>query len=255
MDEIDIEIERLRMLPDSCAVVLPTQFSKINYHRPRSTDDFRFCIIDENEYEEVLNIGRLAIGHVLLPITAFIPGLKMTYCNKCWKLGHTQHQCKVGPCCRLCLDQWDYNHKCLKSVLCAQCEGPHASLSMECPVVVNYRRTLKEEVDNKGGTCNFGKLDYPALNLKQTNKPRLAWVDGQTAPSDLQKFQGTDQLGELVTQVKMVLDSTRRMELKLDNQVMQMDLLGKKSCMNKQAIFVLANIMQQMINASLEKKN
>ncbi|CAF4187437.1 unnamed protein product, partial [Rotaria sordida] len=66
------------VLPDSCAVVLryvPTdlprefviqeilksiksavQFSKINYHRPRSTDDFRFCIIDENEYEEVLSI-------------------------------------------------------------------------------------------------------------------------------------------------------------------------------------------------------
>ncbi|CAF4155118.1 unnamed protein product, partial [Rotaria sordida] len=291
MDKIDIEIERPRMLPDSCAVVLryvptdlpkefviqeilrsiksATQFSKINYHRPRSTDDFRFCIIDENEYEEVLNIGRLAIGHVLLPITAFIPGLKMTYCNKCWKLGHTQHRCKVGSRCRLYLDQWNYNHKCLKSVLCAQCQGPHASLNMECPVVVNYRRTLKEEVNNavkdgwlyqikvdtKGGTCDFGELDYPALNLKQTNKPRLAWVDGQTAPSNLQKFQGTDQLGELVTQVKMVLDSTRRMELKLDNQVMQMDLLEKKSCMNKQAIFVLANIMQQMINASLEKKN
>ncbi|CAF1543622.1 unnamed protein product, partial [Rotaria sordida] len=293
MNKMDIEIERPRVLPDSCAVVLryvPTdlprefviqeilksiksavQFSKINYHRPRATDDFRFCIIDENEYEEVLSIGRLAIGHVLLPITAFIPGLKMTYCNNCWELGHTRYQCKVGPRCRKCLDSWNYNHTCQKAVVCAQCQGPHASLSTECPVVLHYRRTLKEEVnnavkdgwlnqgkvDNKGGACNVGggELDYPALNLKPTNKPRLAWVEVQAASSNLQNFQGIDQLGELATQMKLVLDSTRRMELKLDNQVMQMDLLEKKSCINNQAIFVLANIMQQMINASLEKKN
>ncbi|CAF2928060.1 unnamed protein product [Rotaria sp. Silwood2] len=80
MDKIDIEIERPRALPDSCAVVIryvpadlprefviqeisrsiksAIQFSKINYHCPRSTDDLRFCITDENEYEEVLSIGR-----------------------------------------------------------------------------------------------------------------------------------------------------------------------------------------------------
>ncbi|CAF3857364.1 unnamed protein product [Rotaria sp. Silwood1] len=291
MNKIDIEIERPRALPDSCAVVLryvPTdlprefvtqeisksikpaiQFSKINYHRPRATDDFRFCITDENEYEEVLSIGRLAIGHVLLPITAFIPGLKMTYCNNCWELGHTRHQCKAGPRCRKCLDLWNYNHICQKAVLCAQCQGPHASLSSECPVVLHYRRALKEEVnnavndgwlnqgkvDNKGGICNIGELDYPTPHLKQTNKPRLAWVDGQAAPSNLQNCQGTDQIGEFVTQMKMVVDSIRRMESKLDNQVMQTDLLEKKSGINKQALFVLANIMQQMINASLEKKN
>ncbi|CAF4200869.1 unnamed protein product, partial [Rotaria sordida] len=150
MNKIDIETERPRGLPDSCAVVLryvpadlsrkfviqeisrsiisAIEFAKINYHCPSSTDDFRF-----------------SFGHVLLPITAFIPDLKMTYCNKCWELGHTRYQCKVGPRCRKCLDLWNHNHKCQKSVLCAQCQGPHASLSMECAVVVNYRRTLKEE--------------------------------------------------------------------------------------------------------------
>ncbi|CAF2803086.1 unnamed protein product [Rotaria sp. Silwood2] len=259
MNKIDIEIERPRALPDSCAVVIlyvpadlprefvtqeisrsiksAIQFSKINYH-------------------QVLSIGRLAIGHVILPITAFIPGLKMTYCNNCWELGHTRYQCKVGPCCRKCLDLWNLNHTCQKSVLCAQCQGPHASLSMECPVVLNYRRILKEEVnnavkdgrlnqvkvDNKGGTCDSGELDYPALKPKQTNKPRLAWVGVEAASSNLQHFQGTDHLGELVTQMKMVLESTRKMELKLDNQVMQMDLLEKKSFINKQAIFIVQQI-------------
>ncbi|CAF3391894.1 unnamed protein product [Rotaria sp. Silwood1] len=96
-----------------------------------------------------------------------------------------------------------------------------------------------------GGAMNYGRgaekkssigdLDYPALNLKikQPNKPHSAWTDVQAAPSNLQNFQGTDQLSELVTQMKM----------------------KKKSLINKQAISVLANIMQQMINASLEKKN
>ncbi|CAF2803067.1 unnamed protein product [Rotaria sp. Silwood2] len=237
MNKIDIEVERPRVLPDSCAVVLryvPTdlpkefvtqeisrsiksaiQFSKINYHRPRSTFDFRFCITDENEYEEVLSTGRLAIGHVLLPITALIPGLKMTYCNNCWALGHTRYQCKISPRCRKCLDLWNDNHICQKAVLCAQCQGHHGSLSMECPVVLHYRRTLKEEVNNA--------VKYGWLNpVKVENKG--AWVKEQAAPSNLQNFQGTDQLGELVTQVKMVLEGT-------------------------------PNTMQQMINASLEKKN
>ncbi|CAF2692523.1 unnamed protein product [Rotaria sp. Silwood2] len=172
----------------------------------------------------------------------------MTYCNNCWALGHTRYQCKVGPRCRKCLDLWNLNHTCQKSVLCAQCQGPHASLSMECPVVLNYCRTLKEEVNNavKDGRLNQVKVD---------NKGGASWVGVEAASSNLQNFQGTDHLGELVTQMKMVLESTRRIELKLDNQVMQMDLLEKKSFINKQAIFGLANIMQQMINASLEKKN
>ncbi|CAF4876264.1 unnamed protein product, partial [Rotaria sp. Silwood2] len=69
-------------------------FSKINYHRPRSTNDYRFCVTDENEYDEIISVGRLAIGHILLPVTAFISGLKMTYCTNCWELGHIRPHCK-----------------------------------------------------------------------------------------------------------------------------------------------------------------
>ncbi|CAF4699739.1 unnamed protein product [Rotaria sp. Silwood1] len=252
MNKIDIEIERPRVLPDSCAVVLryvPTDLPREFFIQEISKSIKSAIQFSKINYHQVLNIGRLAIGHVLLPITAFIPVLKMTYCNNCWELGHTRYQCTLGPRCRKCLDPWNHNHTCQKVVLCAQCQGAHASLSTECPVVSHYRRTLKEEVnhavkdgwlnqvkvDHKGGTGSIGDLDYPALNLKikQPNKPRSAWTDVQAAPSNLQNFQGTDQLSELVTQMKM----------------------KKKSLINKQAISVLANIMQQMINASLEKKN
>ena len=121
-----MEVERPPALPDCCALVLryalgdlPNEFvfqeivksiksavslTKINYYRPRSTNDYRFCVTDETEYTEIMHIGRLPIGHVLLPIAAFIPDLKMTYSTNCWELGHNRTQCRLSPRCRKCLD-------------------------------------------------------------------------------------------------------------------------------------------------------
>ncbi|CAF1240231.1 unnamed protein product [Rotaria magnacalcarata] len=186
MDDIDVEIQRPRSLPDCCALVVryapadlsnefvyreinksissASSFSKINYHRPRSTNDYRFCVADANEYEEILKIGRIAIGHLLLPITAFLPGLKLTYCANCWIIGHTKPECKMNPRCRKCLDNWEFNHRCQKPILCAQCEGPHLSTSIECPVVYNYRITLKDQVKK---AINDGLINQPSINQKR----------------------------------------------------------------------------------------
>ncbi|CAF3755707.1 unnamed protein product [Rotaria sp. Silwood1] len=234
MNNIKIEIERPRVLPDCCALVLryvpaelsnefvfkeivkslksTVSFSKINYHHPRSTNDYRFCVTDENEYDEIISIGRLAIGHILLPVTAFITGLKMTYCTNCWELGHIRPHCKVSPRGRKCLDAWDCNHKCQKPVLCAQCQGPHSSLSMDCLVVKDYRNALKDEVDNavkggwlhqvevteKSGIVHREELDFPAL--QQTNVKHAVW--GGVPSSEPQNHFGTNQLSELITQIK-----------------------------------------------------
>jgi hypothetical protein len=45
------------------------------------------------------------------------------------------------------------------------------------------------------------------------------------------------------------------MKTKIDNQVVRMDILDKKSSINKQGIMVLANIMQEAINGILDKRN
>jgi len=45
------------------------------------------------------------------------------------------------------------------------------------------------------------------------------------------------------------------MKIKIDNQVVRMDILDKKSSINKQGIMVLANIMQESINGILDKRN
>jgi hypothetical protein len=289
MDQIKVEIERPRSLPDCCALVVryvpielanefvvkevaksirsSVAFTKMNYNRPRPTNDFRFCVTDPNEYEEILNIGRIAIGHLLLPVTAFLPGLKMTYCTNCWELGHIRSECKVGPRCRKCLETWEYNHKCQKPLLCAQCQGPHSSLSMECLVVKNYRRTLKDEVNNavknglirqvevggKPETVHQMVSDFPTL--KPANGTQQAWGYKSGPLNDAQKPYEKEQLSELKTQINDLLDISRRTEIKIDNQIDKMEMIDKKSSINKQAIMVLVNIMEHTINALLEKKN
>ncbi|CAF3407164.1 unnamed protein product [Rotaria socialis] len=59
---------------------------------------------------------------------------------------HMKPECKMNPRCRKCLDSWELNHHCQKPILCAQCEDPHLSTSIECSVVYNYRITLKDQV-------------------------------------------------------------------------------------------------------------
>lgn len=262
MDQIKVEIERPRSLPDCCALVVryvpielsnefvvkevvksirsSVTFTKMNYHRPRPTNNFRFCVTDPNEYEEILNIGRIAIGHLLLPVTAFLPGLKMTYCTNCWELGHTHSECKAGPRCRKCLETWEYNHKCQKPLLCAQCQGPHSSLSMECLVVKNYRRTLKDEVNNavkhglirqvelggKPETVHQMVSDFPTF--KPANGTKQAWGYKLGPSNGAQKQHEKGQLSELKIQINDLLDISRRTEIKIDNQVDKMEMIDKK---------------------------
>ncbi|CAF3192134.1 unnamed protein product [Rotaria socialis] len=186
MDNIDVEIQQPRSLPDCCTLLVcyapadlsnefvyreitksissAGSYSKINYHRPRSTNDYRFCIADANKYEEILKITSVTIEYLLLQITAFRPGLKLTYCSNYWMIGHTKPECKMNPRCRKCLDNWELAHHCQKPILCAQCESPHLSTSIEYPAVYNYRITLKDQVKR---AINDGLISQPSINQKR----------------------------------------------------------------------------------------
>ena len=291
MNQLQVEIERPRSLPDCCALVVrhvpkdlsnefvfkeitksiksAVTFSKINYYRQRSTNDIRFGVIDINEYQEMLNIGRIAIGHLLLPITTFISGLQMTYCINCWELGHTQQQCKVGPLCRKCLKPWQYDHQCNHPVCCAQCKGPHSSLSIECSVVKSYRQALKEEVNMaiKGGLLceaeindknklsSFHRSTSEFPTIKQTGGLPPTWANQHGSLIKTQNQLGNEKINELIKQVKDAVDITRRLESKMDNQVTKLEVVDKKATINKQSIIMLVNITQQIVNTNLEKKN
>ncbi|CAF1542368.1 unnamed protein product [Adineta steineri] len=62
-------------------------------------------------------------------------------------------------------------------------------------------------------------------------------------------------MDELMIQVKGVLDINRRMETKMDNQILKMETLDKTSSIMRQGILVLTNVMQQMIEAVYGTKN
>ncbi|CAF3266923.1 unnamed protein product [Rotaria sp. Silwood2] len=161
-------------------------------------------------------------------------------------IGHTKAECKINP---------RYS--------------PHLSISIECPVVYNYRITLKDQVKK---AINDGLISQSSINqkreaaryvenvgleTKQINGAKQAW-GRQLKSTDrlqIQPENENDQLGELVCRTKDVLDIIHRMELKMDNQVLKIDMLERRSVLNKESLIDLAKITQQLINITLEKKN
>ncbi|CAF1085791.1 unnamed protein product [Rotaria magnacalcarata] len=175
----------------------------------------------------------------------------------------------MNPRCRKCLDNWEFNHRCQKPILCAQCEGPHLSTSIECPVLYNYRITLKDQVKK---AINDGLISQLTINqkreatryvedgrfeTKQINGTKQAWgrQSKSTDRPQIQHENENDQIGELVCRTKNILDIIRRMELKMDSQVLKIDILEKRSALNKESLIDLAKFIQQLINTTLEKKN
>ena len=124
-------------------------------------------------------------------------------------------------------------------MLCAQCQGPHLSLSMDCQVVKDYWQALKDEVvkaikgdwlhpikANKEASTTDGKaIDSPTFT--QTDATHLAWGEVQRSSSEPQNQHGTKQLSDLVKQINYISDTICRMESKFDNQFLKWKFLMK----------------------------
>ncbi|CAF3287306.1 unnamed protein product, partial [Rotaria sp. Silwood2] len=131
---------------------------RIQYHFQRRTNDFRFVVKDLREYNSTIKLGRISIGNTLCTITPFLTGNRMTFCTRCWCLGHMRDKCELeNPRCRICIEKLisGQTHICLNKARCAQCNGDHQSLSSECEKVVEYRSELKAQVNN---AISAGKL-------------------------------------------------------------------------------------------------
>ena len=124
---INITVIKPKFVPDSFALVVryvPIQYSdeyakeeiernlqsagnvrRIQYRSQRRTHDYRFTVKDLREYDSMLNLGRISIGNTLCTITPFLTGNRMTYCTRCWCLGHMGDKCELQhPRCRIRLD-------------------------------------------------------------------------------------------------------------------------------------------------------
>ncbi|CAF3557295.1 unnamed protein product [Rotaria sp. Silwood2] len=176
---IDIEVIKPKFTPDSFALVVryvpreldeefvvneiqrtiasADRIKRIQYTYQRRSNDYRFDVKDYQEYNSALKFGRIAIGYSWLPITPFFSGNRLTYCTKCWCIGHLRNKCNAAAKCRVCREILTVNasYVCINEPKCGQCNGNHHSLDNQCQVVRDYKRRLKEDVED---AINNGKL-------------------------------------------------------------------------------------------------
>ena len=259
VNNIKITVSKPKFTPDSFALVVryvPLQYDDefvkeeikrnlqsvenirhIQYRFQRRTNDFRFVIKDLDEYNSTLKLGRISIGNTFCTITPFLTGNRMTYCTRCWCLGHMRDKCNGEfSRCRICLDNLinGQTHICSNTVRCAQCDGDHHSLSSECEKVVEYRSNLKEKVEN---ALSAGKLQRlvpqdhvqpTVFRLKQNEFPSLPSLMSCTTPWKQTSVQSavTNKINGIEDTTKILLsinqnildmkDNTRRIDEKLD---------------------------------------
>jgi hypothetical protein len=184
-------------------------FRAIVYPYARSTNDFRFTVSNQNEYNGLLRLGHIGIGNRMRIVTPYRPANKLTYCTKCWKLGHIRNKClHTVQKCRICL--LDYNEKhndiCSKNYQCAQCHQNHYSLDADCQLIQQYRGNLNRAVRQatvdgvikvmttepskipNDGPYRFNNQSFPPTTALTTRQvpPQPAWkITTQLAPAQL----------------------------------------------------------------------
>lgn len=106
-------------------------------------------VMAEHDAIKLLDMGRIKIGWVMCRV---IERVTETKCFKCWKYGHTKHQCKGPDRTLLCLKCTKDGHKvtnCPNNPFCVHCnkEG-HASGYIKCP---NNKTAIPESnIDENG---------------------------------------------------------------------------------------------------------
>ncbi|CAF1074872.1 unnamed protein product [Rotaria magnacalcarata] len=127
INNINITVIKPKFIPDAFALVVryvPLQYNeeyvkeeiernhqsvenvrRIQYHFQRRTNDIRFVVKDLREYNSTIKLGRISIGNTLCTITPSLTGNRMTFCTRCWCLGHMRDKCELeNPRYRICLE-------------------------------------------------------------------------------------------------------------------------------------------------------
>ena len=132
-------------------------------------------------------------------------------------------------------------------------------------MVKKYRTILKNEVNNalkEGKIHRIEAGQAPQFSRRQADDfPQLKHSElARPAPGNQQMIQGTsrleeDRLGEILTNTKNLSDSMRRMEAKIDEQAIRVELQDKRTRLQQESSLTIIDLLQQMINALVEKKN
>ncbi|CAF1223598.1 unnamed protein product [Rotaria sp. Silwood1] len=293
---IDIVVVKPKYIPDSFTLVVryvpreldenfvsneiqrtiasADRIKRIHYSYQRRTDDYRFEVKDYREYNAVLQLGRIAIGHSWLSITKFYPGNRLTYCTKCWRIGHLRNKCSSESKCRICYESLNVNtpHMCKNVPKCAQCDGDHHSLDSQCQVLKEYKDQLKEDVEDaiqKGLLQRFSPQEKaPTFERREQDFPPLAASDNHsnkkwntalprtTVESNDLRASYTDKTIESINDnLTKLIDSNKRLENKVDLvsssiKTVTLDIQLHQAVL-ADTINIMKDFMQYVIPASL----
>lgn len=193
IEQVESEVKR--------SATSASNFRKIVYSYPRKTIDYRFTVADLKEYNGLLRLGHIGIGNRIRTVTTYKPANKITYCSKCWKLGHLRGKCQeIIQKCRVCLSDYNETHNqlCSKKAKCAQCSLDHMSLDPDCQAVQQYRDNLNKAVKQavQDGVVRVTSLSNkaappPAPKVSNTNYPSLPTPLATTTLSSANKWKNT----------------------------------------------------------------
>ncbi|CAM4903907.1 unnamed protein product [Rotaria socialis] len=276
---MDYEFVKEEISRSIASVVNP---KRIQYSYNRKTDDYRFHVKDLQEYNRALNMRRISIGNVMVPITRFLEGNKLTYCTRYWRVGHMRNKCLAPTArCRICLQEITdiQKHNCSQQSRCAQCYGNHHSLSSQCESIKAYKIQLKEEVDNAlaRGVIHrsesnkqvpiFNQDDFPHLSNPNRNKvPAWGSKQGRTHQPTIESTEITGVLTALNKQLSIMTDIIIRMEKKFEEMDMRMkhdaealELLQKimknTLCSIREVMEIIVNPLCELAKIQVKRKH
>jgi hypothetical protein len=117
------------------------------------TDNYRNLRLEiksKTEYDELVNDGEVMINSHLIEIKPYFAPLRLLMCSKCNEPGHFKGKCNLNyEVCRRCgEDKSIGNHQnCI--VCCQRCEQDHLSNDYRCPLLRNYRRSLRFQLEQR----------------------------------------------------------------------------------------------------------
>ncbi|CAF1331268.1 unnamed protein product [Rotaria sp. Silwood1] len=218
---------------------------------------------------------RISIGNVIVPITRFLEGNKLTYCTRCWCLGHMRNKCLAATVrCRICLQEVTdiQRHNCSQQPRCAQCDGNHHSLSSQCESIKAYKIQLKAKVDNAlaRGMIHrsepnkqvpiFNPDDFPPLSNLNRNKV-AAWGSKQI-PTHQPTTKFTEITGVLTAlnkQLSIMTETNIQMAKKFEEMDMRMkedaDVLELLQKTMKNTLCSIREVMENMVSPLCERAN
>ncbi|CAF4534498.1 unnamed protein product, partial [Didymodactylos carnosus] len=141
-DEVKMDIEEKWKSVYSIKEMLGTQ----NYR----SRHIRVDLLSKNEYETILNCGKISISGQLYDVNEFLPSPNLLICSKCNSPGHMRKNCgcTIEVCRRCGKEKTDgFDHK-VCDIKCHHCGGDHESTNFKCPYIDGFRQELIKKLKN-----------------------------------------------------------------------------------------------------------